>query len=119
KEDRGSTIFVGAAHGVSFVLLLIALLLDSFGFAVLPMANVLGWIGLAIELGGIALRLWSNSVLGQYYTRTLRVSETQTVVRNGPYAKIRHPGYLGAITMWLGAGLATTNWVALILIGLF
>lgn len=118
-EDRGSTVFVGAPHGAAVLIVLVSPALDYFGIAVLPFAGIVGWAGLVIEVAGIGLRFWSNRVLGQYYTRTLRVTESQTVVRAGPYAKIRHPGYLGAIAMWLGAALATTNWVAVIVIAIF
>jgi len=29
---------------------------------------------------------------------------------------IRHPGYLGTMLMWIGAGLAVLNWIALAVI---
>ena len=62
-------------------------------------------------MGGISIRLWANRTLGEYYTRTLRVATAQTIVQKGPYRNIRHPGYLGSMLMWVGAGLATTNWL--------
>jgi protein-S-isoprenylcysteine O-methyltransferase len=67
-------------------------------------------------VGGIALRAWSNRVLGEFYTRTLRTVEEQRLVREGPYRVLRHPGYLGCLLMWAGAGLATANWLAVVLI---
>jgi protein-S-isoprenylcysteine O-methyltransferase len=38
-------------------------------------------------------------------------------VRAGPYRLIRHPGYAGALLMWLGAILATRNWITLVVVG--
>jgi protein-S-isoprenylcysteine O-methyltransferase len=67
-------------------------------------------------LGGISLRAWSSQVLGEFYTRTLRTVEQHRLVREGPYRVLRHPGYLGSVLMWTGAGLATSNWLALVLI---
>jgi protein-S-isoprenylcysteine O-methyltransferase Ste14 len=117
KLDRGefdqrSTIFIGVALFITSVGLLLAPVLNHFDLEDITFATVVGWVGLAIAVSGIALRLWANRTLGQFYTRTLLVTENQPVVRQGPYRLIRHPGYLGSILMWAGAGLATTNWVA-------
>ena len=67
-------------------------------------------------VGGISLRIWANRALGAYYTRTLRTGQGQHIVQEGPYRLIRHPGYLGAMLMWVGAGLATANWITALVI---
>ena len=59
---------------------------------------------------GLALRLWSQAVLGRYYTTTLRHGEDQPILASGPYRLLRHPGYAGLLLAWVGAGLATANW---------
>lgn len=113
--DRKSTASLGGAYAIVSLALLAAPLLNYFGIGVLSNAAWLGWIGILIATGGIGLRLWANQVLGQFYTRTLQVSETQSIVEAGPYRLIRHPGYAGMLLMWLGAGLAVTNWPCLLL----
>ena len=45
-------------------------------------------------------------VLGRFYTRTLVTLSDQTLVRREPYRRIRHPGYLGSLLVWVGASLA-------------
>ena len=67
---------------------------------------------------GITLRMWAVQTLGRFYTRTLRISESQRVVQEGPYKNVRHPGYLGVILLWVGAGLATVNWIVAALVTL-
>jgi protein-S-isoprenylcysteine O-methyltransferase len=114
--DQKSTLSLGVAYGVCGLGLLAAPLLNYFGIGVLPGTAILGWVGVVIAAGGIALRLWANQVLGQFYTRTLKVTESQTIVQAGPYGLIRHPGYAGMIVMWVGAGLAVTNWLMALLI---
>jgi protein-S-isoprenylcysteine O-methyltransferase Ste14 len=57
------------------------------------------------------MRAWANKTLGVFYTRTLRVSAEQHIVETGPYRVVRHPGYTGSMLFWLGAGLATMNWL--------
>src|SRR5262249_56911861 len=105
EEDRNSTTFVGAAFGLSIVGLAAAPLLNWLNFGnVVPVW--LSWVWLALGAGGLGLRLWAPLVLGRFYTRTLRTDAQQTVVDEGPYRLIRHPGYAGNIIMWIGAALA-------------
>ena len=45
--------------------------------------------------------------LGHAYSRTLRAESEQLVVETGPYALVRHPGYLGSIMTWFGFALTS------------
>lgn len=65
-------------------------------------------------LGGLMMRYWAAKTLGEFYTRTLQIVEGQEIVDQAPYNVIRHPGYLGTLSMEIGAGLAVTNWVVLL-----
>ena len=56
------------------------------------------------------------SVLGKFYTRTLKVTENQSIVHVGPYRFIRHPGYLGSILIWSGVAASTQNWIVLLIV---
>ena len=113
--DRDSTRRLGRAYAIAVICLLVAPVLNYLAIARIPYAPA-GWAGLAVAAGGITLRVWANQVLGEFYTRTLRVAEDQSIVQRGPYRFIRHPGYLGQILMWTGAGLATTNGIALMVV---
>jgi protein-S-isoprenylcysteine O-methyltransferase Ste14 len=113
QADRGSTRLVGGAFGFSLLMLLVAPLLNLFHVASLPDGTLAGWVGVAITLAGVGLRVWSARVLGRFYTRTLVTEGDQRIVRDGPYRLIRHPGYLGSILMFVGAALASVNWVTL------
>lgn len=113
--DQKSTASLGVAYGVVGLGLLAAPVLNYFGIGTLPGAGWLGWVGVLLAAGGIGLRLWANQVLGQFYTRTLKVTDQQTIVQAGPYGLIRHPGYAGMILMWTGAGLAVGNWLIWVL----
>jgi protein-S-isoprenylcysteine O-methyltransferase Ste14 len=74
----------------------------------------INWLGLVAMVAGLGLRFWSAKTLGEFYTRTLRMVENQTIVRQPPYNVIRHPGYLGTLLMEIGAGLALANWIILL-----
>ncbi len=114
-SDRRSTLLLGAGYGVCFVIVLLAPVLNLLHVAPTG-SDPAGWAGVAIAASGIALRLWANRVLGQFYTRTLRVADSQPIIQNGPYRLIRHPGYLGTILVWVGVGLSAQNWIALAII---
>ena len=67
---------------------------------------------------GITLRLWATRVLGRFYTRTLLTTIDHRIVQEGPYRLVRHPGYSGSLLVWIGAGLATTNWIVFVIVTL-
>jgi protein-S-isoprenylcysteine O-methyltransferase len=110
--DRGSTKLLGGAFGLCLLALVAAPGLNALGLGEAGHARVVGGIGIAVMIGGLALRLWSQAVLGRYYTSTLRHAEGQPILASGPYRLLRHPGYAGLLLAWVGAGLATANWAA-------
>ena len=112
--DRGTTREIGAAFAVAILLVLLSPFLNAVGLATLP--EPFGLAGLAIMLVAVAGRVWAARVLGAAYSLTLRIVGGQRVVRAGPYRVIRHPGYAADIILWLGAGLATMNWLVLAII---
>jgi len=112
--DKRTTRFLGLAYSISVILLLASWLLNYFKIGVLP--TWIGWTGITVALIGVLLRVWSNHVLGIYYTRTLKVIKDQIIIREGPYRLIRHPGYLGMIMVWSGIAAATTNWIVLLIV---
>ncbi len=99
-SDRRTTRLLGAAYGAG--LLAVPLLAIVRGRRTVP-----GWLGPSVMLVAIGLRSWAAVALGRFYTRTLRTSADQQVVRSGPYRVVRHPGYLGTLLMWLGFGLSS------------
>jgi protein-S-isoprenylcysteine O-methyltransferase Ste14 len=117
QHDAGSSVAIGVAYGLSITVVGIAPFFNALGLRRIALPDWVAWLGVALMVAGIALRVWANRVLGAYYTRTLRIQSGQSVVRAGPYRLIRHPGYAGALLMWLGAILATRNWITLVVVG--
>lgn len=105
KFDHGTTILS------SLVILIV--LLSPFLLNYLQISKevpVLGqWLGVGIMLIGIAIHIWSVKTLGKFYSRSLIVQKEHRIVQEGPYKILRHPGYLGAILIGLGFGLAVGN----------
>ncbi len=109
-EDQGTTRQIGAAFALALVAGALSPLVARFEI-VLPTPRWLSLAGLPLTLAGLGLRIWSAITLGRFYTRTLRIAADQHVVQSGPYAVVRHPGYLADLVMWLGFGLCSGSWL--------
>lgn len=104
RDDDGTTRTLLASSGIAYGL---PLLLRQLPVPALPLVAVGG--GLVLQTCGLALRVWSMRTLGNFYTRTLRTTEHQHVVDTGPYRIIRHPGYTGALLVWIGLALTSRS----------
>ena len=105
--DRGTTRILGLTYALT---LAAGLGLSRLGLGRVPRQPIAS-LGLLAMAGGLGLRVWAMRTLGSAYTRTLRVQADQTLVRSGPYRRIRHPGYLASLLVWVGFGLALANWL--------
>lgn len=47
--------------------------------------------GLVLLLLGLALQLWSRLHLGKHYIEHVKILDDHTLVRSGPYSRVRHP----------------------------
>jgi protein-S-isoprenylcysteine O-methyltransferase Ste14 len=74
------------------------------------------WMGCALFGVGLALRWYSISYLGRFFTVNVAIHSGHEIIDTGPYARIRHPSYTGALLAFLGLALTLTNWLSLVLI---
>jgi protein-S-isoprenylcysteine O-methyltransferase Ste14 len=74
---------------------------------VLP--DTLRLLGVVLTIGGVAFSLWSIATLGRHYDLVLEIHAGHQLVRNGPFAWVRHPVYTGLALHFIGACLATGN----------
>jgi protein-S-isoprenylcysteine O-methyltransferase Ste14 len=114
-RDRGShfVLVVAVSAGIVVAFLLVNADLPGTTLTAQPL---LFWIGIASMLCGLAVRWYAIRVLGKFFTRTVATRTGQYVVDTGPYRLIRNPSYSGALLMFLGMGLAMTNWASLLAI---
>lgn len=73
----------------------------------------LQWLGLAAVAASYALCLWAMRV-NRFFSSVIRIQADrgQTVVATGPYAFVRHPGYIAGIVLISASGLALDSWIA-------
>jgi protein-S-isoprenylcysteine O-methyltransferase Ste14 len=74
--------------------------------------------GLVILLCGSLLRRHCWRMLGKHFTGDVRASAEQPVIQQGAYRWVRHPSYTGGMLMYLGTGIALTNWLSAAIIAL-
>jgi protein-S-isoprenylcysteine O-methyltransferase Ste14 len=72
----------------------------------LPGGAALGWAGVVLSAAGFAVRIAAMARLGSRFSPLVAVQKSHTLETGGPYAWVRHPGYLGAWLTTLGAVLA-------------
>lgn len=110
--DRGSTLVLGISFGVGLLAIVLAPVLNAD--AIGPQLPILiRWIGVVLMALGLLLRIGASRSLGAFYTRTLVVGAQQRLIQAGPYRLVRHPGYLGDLVLWIGAGIAAGNGISL------
>lgn len=110
-DDEGTTRMLVASSGLAYGLPLVLRQLP-----VPRMPSAAAATGLIMQACGLALRVWSMRTLGDFYTRTLRTTADQNIVDTGPYRMIRHPGYAGALLVWIGLALASRSAPATVLV---
>ena len=113
--DAGSTTAVSIAMGVAFVIVPLAPLWNWLRIG--PVINLwAGLTGVIIGAAGLVIRYFAFSTLGRFFTRTLRQQSDHRLITTGIYKRIRHPGYLSDIMIFIGAALAMRNLVVLLVV---
>jgi protein-S-isoprenylcysteine O-methyltransferase Ste14 len=82
--------------------------------------GVPSWIqalGLIALAAGYVLCFWAMAV-NRFFSSVVRIQSDrgQHVVASGPYAYVRHPGYLAGIVIILASGPALGSWLAALLV---
>jgi protein-S-isoprenylcysteine O-methyltransferase Ste14 len=116
-SDKGSSRLIWVSGLLNIFILLSAPILNCYHIGYWNNEYV-AWIGIVLMIGGLTLRYSAAKTLGKFYTRTLTIIEQHQIVDRGIYGLIRHPGYLATSKISIGAGLAVTNWIVLLVITL-
>lgn len=78
------------------------------------LAGVSGTLAVVLSVGGtIALFAASSRALGKNWSLVARTRSDHELVRDGPYARVRHPIYLGMFLFLLGLAVALGHWLQL------
>jgi protein-S-isoprenylcysteine O-methyltransferase Ste14 len=69
---------------------------------------LLGGIGLAVWVAGLALAVWARIYIGKNWGMPMTRRNDPDLVTTGPYRLIRHPIYTGVVLGVIGTALATS-----------
>jgi protein-S-isoprenylcysteine O-methyltransferase Ste14 len=74
-----------------------------------------GALAVLLLMGGsLYLFAASSSALGKNWSLEARMRTDHQLIRNGPYARVRHPIYLGMLLFLLGLAVALGHWLQLV-----
>jgi len=84
----------------------------------LPLPGIVGWAGVALSALGLWIRVSAMRQLGPRFSPLVALQREHTLETTGWYARVRHPGYLGALLASLGAAVTFGSALALPLFAL-
>lgn len=75
----------------------------------------LQWLGLVVFAAGWGLTIWAMHV-NRFFSSVVRIQEERghQLVTEGPYAWVRHPGYVAGLLVILSGGIALGSWLSMI-----
>lgn len=86
-----------------------------FRFSWLQLGDVMVWLGYLLFVAGFVLTAWAQGV-NRHFELTVRIQTDREhkVIDTGPYASIRHPGYIGGVLLGFGTALALGSGIAVV-----
>jgi protein-S-isoprenylcysteine O-methyltransferase Ste14 len=97
-----------------FIALLVVPALDHrFGWSQMSALAALGGDAL-IAIGWLAIFVVFRE--NSFSSATIEISDDQRVVSTGPYGKVRHPMYAGALVLLAGMPIALGSWWGLLVV---
>jgi protein-S-isoprenylcysteine O-methyltransferase Ste14 len=77
--------------------------------------SIAGAIAVLLLMGGtLYLFVASSTALGKNWSFQARMRTDHQLIRTGPYARVRHPIYLGMLLFLLGLAVALGHWLQLV-----
>ena len=110
--DKGSILMLTGSITLGYWL--------SFIVAATKTGRIYNWdtffvIGSVVVLAGLIIRVTSILQLKQQFTYTVTKLANHELIETGLYKKIRHPGYLGQLIIFLGIAFCLSNWLSILL----
>ena len=111
RRDLGSRLALFAGIGVGFF---VAVQAVAQNWAPLPGPRA-AWMmaGAVLAVAGILYRQYAVRWLGAFFRTQVTLLDDHRLITDGPYARLRHPTYSGALLTCAGIGLVAGSGVAL------
>ncbi|MGA3014436.1 MAG: isoprenylcysteine carboxylmethyltransferase family protein [Bacteroidales bacterium] len=63
-------------------------------------------IGFIFTAGGLLFSVWARKLLGKNWSQAVTIKDNHQLIKDGPYALVRHPIYTGLILGFIGTSIA-------------
>jgi protein-S-isoprenylcysteine O-methyltransferase Ste14 len=104
--ERESPLVLPALFLIPLVTAPLAAFCERLALWQLPGGVALRWSGVALAAVGLTVRIVAMAQLGRRFSPLVALQHEHALETHGLYARIRHPGYLGAWLAALGGALA-------------
>ena len=91
-----------------------ALRIGPLGLRFVPQKDWIAYVGIALSWFGTIISIWARYCLGEYWSARVTLKEGHQLIRNGPYAFVRHPIYTGMLIACVGTALVVGEWRGLL-----
>jgi len=119
EDTKGwDKVFISITAPMPFVIMAVSGLdAGRYGWSIVPMW--VEWSGVALFIAAWILSLWAM-VANKYFEGSVRIQKDrgQKTVTSGPYAIVRHPGYVAFTILYLATPLFLGSWWGLVPAGL-
>jgi protein-S-isoprenylcysteine O-methyltransferase Ste14 len=85
----------------------------------LPDELWIAWAGAALTLLGVFFAIWARFTIGREWSSGVQIKQDHQLIRNGPYARIRHPIYTGMLLALCGTAITMGEYRAIVGVALF
>ena len=108
--DKGSLWLIYISISVGYFL--------SFSIGATKLGRIYHWdtffaIGSVMIAIGLIIRIMALMTLKQFFTYSVSKVENHQLIETGLYKRIRHPGYLGQLIIFLGISISLSNWLSI------
>jgi protein-S-isoprenylcysteine O-methyltransferase Ste14 len=76
-------------------------------------------LGAALVVAGVLFAIWARRHLGKNWSAEVTIRKEHSLIRSGPYARIRHPIYTGLLLAIVGTAIAVSEYRALVALAIF
>lgn len=116
---RREPLLAATVHGVPLIIAALLLALPTLPAEflcgrMLPDVAATFWIGVSVQVVGLAIMVWARIHLGRNWSATVTIKQDHELIRGGPYRFVRHPIYTGGLIAVLGTAIALGEWRGLL-----
>jgi protein-S-isoprenylcysteine O-methyltransferase Ste14 len=121
KLKRKSNVVSSGDKGSIWIMLILITIGYSLSFriAVTKIGRIYHWdtffaAGILLIIIGLTIRIKAILELKQHFTYTVTEIENHELIETGLYKRIRHPGYLGQLLIFMGTSISLSNWLSVV-----